>query len=89
MRCATYHALPHFPSNKHAKEPEEESIPRDAVACMSLIHPEILRLDVQVEGCARKVDSVAVDVVFLIKEETDHGANQAEICNRERREDEV
>jgi hypothetical protein len=42
-------ALPHSPSYNHSKKPQEESIARHTVAGMSLVCPEMRRLNIKVE----------------------------------------
>jgi hypothetical protein len=63
----TYRALSHLPCCKHAKQAQEETVTRHAVALVTLVCPHMRWLDGKVESSARPVDSIAVYVVFLVQ----------------------
>jgi hypothetical protein len=47
------------------------------------------RLNIQIECGRWPVDSVAMNIVFLIEQKSDHGTDEAKIGDRKRRENEV
>jgi hypothetical protein len=85
----SYCASPYSPCYEYPEQPQKEPITCYTVASMSLVCPHMCWLHIEVERGCWPVDSVAVNIVFLIEQKSNHGTDEAKVGDRERRQNEV
>jgi hypothetical protein len=74
---SSYCALARPPSYKHSEESQKESITGNTIASVSLVNPQIRRLNIEVEGISWPINPEGVDIVLLIQQPAYHGTNQS------------